>query len=348
MIMPQQSDTSGLFSPLDGSRLSAMNVGSASLKEPELVFESPAMKGVVAMVERIAPNTASVLITGETGVGKEVVADLIHEKSRRRKPFVKINCAALPRELIESELFGSLKGSFTGALNDRDGLFREAGDGMILLDEISEMPVETQAKLLRVLQDFKVRPVGGLTFFPISCRVIASTNRPPEQAIREGKLRRDLFYRIGAVRIHIPPLRERREDIVPLAKAFLKESAEESGRSAMSFTKKAESFLFALDWPGNVRELQSAVRLSVLMTDNGSLDVGDFLPQFGNKSLESLVVRSDLSAMEEGEVNLILSALNECKGNKFNAAKKLGIGRQTLYNKIKGYGLDGFKPPARN
>ena len=190
------------------------------------VFQSPAMQNVVRTVERVAPADVTILITGESGTGKEVIADLIHNLSPRSKnKIVKVNCAALPRELIESELFGSVKGAFTGAHTDRDGLFRQAEGGTLFLDEISEMPIDTQSKLLRVLQDQKVRPVGGKTDYQTNCRIIAATNRKPEDAIKDGKLREDLFYRISAISVYLPPLRERREDILPLANAFLKRFA---------------------------------------------------------------------------------------------------------------------------
>jgi DNA-binding NtrC family response regulator len=187
------------------------------------IFQSPAMKTIVRTIERVAPSDVSILITGESGTGKEVIADLIHNLSPHSKgPLIKINCAALPRELIESELFGSVKGAFTGATADREGLFRQAEGGTLLLDEISEMPIDTQSKLLRVLQEKEVRPVGGRTSYKTDCRIIAATNRPTEDAIKAGKLREDLFYRISAISVHLPPLRDRREDIIPLATAFLK------------------------------------------------------------------------------------------------------------------------------
>src|SRR6267154_812908 len=181
--------------------------------------------------QRLAPSDVSILITGESGSGKEVIADLIHALSPRSKArIIKINCAALPRELIESESFGSVKGAFTGAHTDREGLFRQAEDGTLFLDEISEMPVDTQSKLLRVLQDQEVRPVGGKTAYKTNCRIVAATNRKPEEAIRDGKLREDLFYRISAISVYLPPLRERREDILPLANAFLKRFAAQANR----------------------------------------------------------------------------------------------------------------------
>ena len=195
------------------------------------IFACDAMKAVVRTVRRVAASDVSILITGESGTGKEVIADLIHTSSARSSgPLIKINCAALPRELIESELFGSVKGAFTGAHTDREGLFRQAEGGTLLLDELSEMPIDTQSKLLRVLQEKEVRPVGGRTSYKTDCRIIAATNRKVEEAIRDGKLREDLFYRISAVSVHLPPIRERREDILPLANAFLKRFAAQANR----------------------------------------------------------------------------------------------------------------------
>jgi len=195
------------------------------------IFQSPSMKAVVRTVERVAPSDVSILVTGESGTGKEVIADLVHALSPRCKgPLIKVNCAALPRELIESELFGSVKGAYTGAQQDREGLFRQADGGTLMLDEISEMPIDTQSKLLRVLQEKEVRPVGGRTSYKTDSRVIAATNRPTEEAIKSGKLREDLFYRISAITIALPPLRERREDILPLANSFLKRFAAQATR----------------------------------------------------------------------------------------------------------------------
>ena len=240
------------------------------------IFRSAAMQEVVRTVERLAPSDVTVLITGESGTGKEVIADLIHALSPRSKnKIIKINCAALPRELIESELFGSVKGAFTGAHTDREGLFRQAEGGTLLLDEISEMPVDTQSKLLRVLQDQEVRPVGGKTSYKTNCRLIASTNRKPEEAIRDGKLREDLFYRISTISVHLPPLRDRREDIPPLATAFLKRFSAQANRVIHGFSAAAVDRLTAFDWPGNVRQLQNEVQRAVLLCEGDSVGAAD-------------------------------------------------------------------------
>lgn len=319
-------------------------IGHISEEAPELpVSQSFQMRDVVHTVERIAPTDVTVLITGESGTGKEVIARLIHALStRNRARMININCAALPRELIESELFGSVKGAFTGAQSDREGLFRQAEGGTLFLDEISEMPVDTQSKLLRVLQDREVRPVGGKTTYKIDCRVITATNRHPEDAIRTGKLREDLYYRISALSVHIPPLRERRDDIPPLANLFLQRFAAQAGRTIAGFTPAALERLTAFDWPGNVRQLQNEVQRAVLLSETPLIDVADLslthLKNTGNSASDSWTL------LEGVERNTILQTLRETGGNRLETAKRLGIGRQTLYNKMRAYGIEaGWK-----
>jgi DNA-binding NtrC family response regulator len=301
------------------------------------IFQSPSMKAIVRTIERVAPSDVSILITGESGTGKEVIADLIHNISPRNTgPLIKINCAALPRELIESELFGSVKGAFTGANMDREGLFRQSEGGTLLLDEISEMPIDTQSKLLRVLQEKEVRPVGGRTSYKTDCRIIAATNRPTEEAIKARKLREDLYYRISAISVHLPPLRERREDILPLANAFLKRYGDQAGRGLTGFTPPAAEALRAFDWPGNVRQLQNEIQRAVLMCEGSVIDERDLTVTAATPTNEN----ADLTLMEAMERNAILQMLEETHGNKLETAKRLGIGRQTLYNKIKMYGIE--------
>ncbi|HTD67138.1 MAG TPA: sigma-54 dependent transcriptional regulator [Candidatus Limnocylindria bacterium] len=314
--------------------LSTMSGGAAP------VFQSPSMKQVVRTIERVAPSDVSILITGESGTGKEVIADLIHSLSPRSKgPNVKVNCAALPRELIKSELFGSVKGAFTGAQADREGLFRQAEGGTLLLDELSEMPIDTQSKLLRVLQEKEVRPVGGKTSYKIDCRVIAATNRVPEEAIKDGKMREDLFYRISAISIFLPPLRERREDIVPLASAFLKRFAAQANRVMTGFSPAAGELLRRFDWPGNVRQLQNEVQRAVLMAEGNVIEESDLAITVFQAPTEQAAA-SNLTLMEAMERNTIAQMLKDTRGNKLETAKRLGIGRQTLYNKIKMYGIE--------
>ena len=314
--------------------LSTMSGGSTP------IFQSLVMQTVVRTVDRVAPSDVSILITGESGTGKEVIADLIHALSPRSKgKIIKINCAALPRELIESELFGSVRGAFTGAHTDREGLFRQAEGGTLLLDEISEMPVDTQSKLLRVLQDQEVRPVGGKVSYKTNCRVVAATNRKTEEALKEGKLREDLFYRISAISVHLPPLRERREDILPLANAFLKRFVAQANRPIRGFTASAVERLTAFDWPGNVRQLQNEVQRAVLLCEGTDIEATDL--SISNVPTDPDGVHDTNFTLLEGvERNAIIQMLRETGGNKLETAKRLGIGRQTLYNKIKAYGIE--------
>jgi DNA-binding NtrC family response regulator len=304
------------------------------------IFQSAALQSVVRTIERVAPSDVTILITGESGTGKEVIADLIHSLSSRAKNrIIKINCAALPRELIESELFGSKKGAFTGSNADRQGLFRQAEGGTLFLDEISEMPIETQSKLLRVLQDQEVRPVGDTVSYKTNCRIIAATNRKTDEAIKDGKLREDLFYRISAISVHLPPLRERRDDIMPLANSFLKRFAAQANRTLRGFTIQAVDRLTSFEWPGNVRQLQNEIQRAVLLSEGPEVNVTDlsisdikFVPTEGHDTSFTL--------LEGVERNAIVQMLKETGGNKLETAKRLGIGRQTLYNKIKAYGID--------
>ncbi len=302
------------------------------------VFQSAAMKAIVNTVERVAASDVSILITGESGTGKEVIADLIHTLSPRVKgPLIKVNCAALPRELIESELFGAVKGAYTGAHVDREGLFRQAASGTLLLDELSEMPVDTQTKLLRVLQEKEFRPVGGRTSFRADCRVVAATNRRVEDALREHKLREDLYYRVSAITLAVPPLRDRREDILPLANLFLKRFAAQADRSLTGFTPAAAARLERFDWPGNVRQLQNEIQRAVLMCEAGLVDEKDLSIQ----AAESVSAEeANLSLIQGMERNTIIQVLRQTAGNKLEAARRLGIGRQTLYNKIKQYHIE--------
>jgi DNA-binding NtrC family response regulator len=309
------------------------------------IFRSAAMQEVVRTVERVAPSDVTLLITGESGTGKEVIADLVHALSPRSKgKIIKINCAALPRELIESELFGSVKGAFTGAHADREGLFRQAENGTLLLDEISEMPVDTQSKLLRVLQDQEVRPVGGKTSYKTNCRILASTNRRPEDAIKDGKLREDLFYRISTISVHLPPLRDRRDDIMPLANSFLKRFAAQANRSINGFTPDAIDRLTSFDWPGNIRQLQNEIQRAVLLSEGIEISATDLSITNARASVvpsgESGEQDTNFTLLEGVERNTIIQTLKATGGNKLETAKRLGIGRQTLYNKIKAYGIE--------
>ena len=238
-------------------------------------------------------------------------------------------------------MFGSVKGAFTGAHSDREGLFRQAEGGTLLLDEISEMAVDTQSKLLRVMQDQEVRPVGGKTSYKTNCRLLASTNRKPEEAIRDGKLREDLFYRISTISVHLPPLRDRREDIPPLATAFLKRFAAQANRIIHGFTPAAIDRLTAFDWPGNVRQLQNEVQRAVLLCEGDTVGAADLsVASARTEPSEGGGTDTSFTLLEGVERNTIIQMLKETGGNKLETAKRLGIGRQTLYNKIKAYGIE--------
>ncbi len=312
---------------------------------PPAVFNSGPSRDLLRLVERVASSDAPVLITGESGAGKEVVADLIHALSPRAgRPFVKVNCAALPRELIESELFGVVRGAYTGAHADRDGLFRHAGTGSLLLDEITEMPLEIQAKLLRVLQERAFRPVGGLTSHPLECRVLATTNRRIEDALRERRLREDVYYRLSALTVYVPPLRERREDILPLATTFLRRFAAQAGRTIVGFEQAAALALTQADWPGNVRELENEIQRAVLLCDQSHIRLEDL--RCGSRFIR---VASEAPTTIEGMVRfMIVQALQRHRGNRTAAARELGIDPSTLFRRLKALGLSGRRTPGRN
>jgi transcriptional regulator with PAS, ATPase and Fis domain len=303
------------------------------------------MQQIYETIESVAKSDANVLIVGESGTGKELIANAIHYNSlRAKKPFIKVNCAALPKELIESELFGHTKGAFTGAHADKDGLIQHAEGGSLMLDEIAEMPVELQPKLLRVLQERSYRKLGSEKTYPVDFRLITSTNRLPADAIRDGLLRDDLFYRISTITIHVPPLRERSEDIQLLAEYFLKQYARKYQRPINGISQSAYQRLFGHTWPGNVRELQNVVERAVLLAKNNKIDPVD-LP-FDNGSLpEKNAAGANWDVppnmtLEEIEKFVIERTLQRTGGNKQAAANLLGIYRPRLYSKIKKYKID--------
>ena len=310
-----------------------------------IIGASKAMQTIYETIESVAKSDANVLIVGESGTGKELIANAIHYNSlRAKKPFIKVNCAALPKELIESELFGHTKGAFTGAHADKDGLIQHAAGGSLLLDEIAEMPVELQPKLLRVLQERSYRKIGSEKTYAVDFRLITSTNRPPADAIREGLLRDDLFYRISTITIHVPPLRERTEDIQLLAEHFLKMYARKYQRQITGISQAAYQRLFAHTWPGNVRELQNVIERAVLLAKANKIEPVD-LP-FDNGSLPEKLAQGtawDVPAnltLEEIEKLVIEKTLQRTGGNKQAAANLLGIYRPRLYSKIRKYKID--------
>lgn len=305
-----------------------------------MIGKSPQMKRIFEVIQRVAPTKASVLITGESGVGKELVADAIHSLSPRRdKPFVKVHCAALAESLLESELFGHEKGAFTGAQARKRGRFELSNEGTLFLDEIGEIDQNVQIKILRVLQEKRFERVGGEETLEVDTRIIAATNRDLKAEIEKGSFREDLYYRLNVINIHIPPLRERKDDIPLMAAAFLSEFAAENGKRIEGFEPKARTALYSHPWPGNVRELRNCLESAVVMA-KGSLISEDDLPPSVRSSSDSNSIRIPLgSSLDEAEKVIIRETLIANSGNKSKTADILGIGRKTLYEKISEYGL---------
>jgi DNA-binding NtrC family response regulator len=313
-----------------------------------LVGSSRKMQEIFRLIEQVAPSTASVLITGESGTGKELVARTIHELSpRRAKPFVGINCAAIPETLIESEIFGHEKGAFTGALERRTGCFELAEGGTLLLDEIGEMPVPTQAKLLRVLEDHKLRRLGSKVETSVDVRVLAATNKIPEEAVAKGELRNDLYYRLNVFNIHMPPLREHKEDITELTASLLADMNQKHGRNVGVVGEQVMQTLLDFSWPGNVRELRNVLERAVIVCDGSIVEPGHLPPSFGQAAprlsvQEANAVRLPVgTTVEEAERLLIVKTLESTSNNKTRAAEILGISLKTLHNKLKEYGAQG-------
>jgi DNA-binding NtrC family response regulator len=310
----------------------------------EMLGDGPAMRRLRELVQRAAPSEGRVLVTGENGTGKELVARALHDGSRRRGgPFVKLNCAAVPAELIESELFGHEKGAFTGAVNARKGKFELADRGTLFLDEVGDMPAAMQAKVLRVLQEGEFERVGGTVTLRCDVRVVAATNKDLQAEVAAGRFREDLFYRLAVVPIHVPPLRERREDVPALAEAFLGEACERNGRRTMRLGRDALAALQGHDWPGNVRELRNLVERLVILCDGpelGADDVAGVLPGARRPRTERLregVPLKDL--LEEAEREIVLGALDRNGDNMAETARALGLERSHLYKKLRALGI---------
>jgi len=316
----------------------------------DLVGASPRMQEIFALLQQAGPSKACVLITGESGVGKELVARALHRLSQRRQgPFIAINCAALPETLIESELFGHEKGSFTGAFERRAGCFEAAQGGTLLLDEIGEMPLLTQAKLLRILEDSKVRRLGGKSEFEVDVRVLAATNKIPEEAVRGGHLREDLYYRLNVFHVHLPPLRERKEDIDALAAALVVDLNRKHECRVTEVSAEAAEAFRRHDWPGNVRELRNVLERAVILAGEGPIGM-KHLPAFLRAAPGQLAPAEPAApddpeclklrvgtTVEEAEKGLILKTLEHTHNNKTRAAEILGISLKTLHNKLKEY-----------
>ena len=310
------------------------------------VFKSRVMQQIEELISAMAPSEANVLITGESGVGKEVIANLIHSRSRRAaKPMVKLNCAAFPQQMIEGELFGYVKGAFTGAMNDFPGMIAAANGSTLFLDEISDMPADLQTRFLRVLQEREYRSLGSTRTLKADFRVVAATNRPIHQALAENRLRSDLYYRLNTFQMELPPLRERKEDIPPLVSLFLKGFAQQLGKTEPEITPEAFQKLLDYAWPGNVRELQNALEYAVVLARQNVIGIKELpaevqLPAALQKTERNNYRQGGPQSLNEMERNAIVNALAQTHGNKKKAAQLLGIQRPTLYNKMKRYSIE--------
>ena len=310
-----------------------------------LVGSSPAMTQLYDTIAKVAHSDATVLVAGESGTGKELVARALHyEGTRASKAFVPVNCGALVESLLESELFGHVRGAFTGAEQAKRGLFLAANGGTLFLDEIGELPLQLQPKLLRSLQDGEIKPVGGVDSSRVDVRVIAATNRDLRQAIGLGSFREDLFYRLNVITIDVPPLRDRREDVPRLAEYFAERGAVRARRARPELSAAALEWLSAQPWPGNVRELENAVERAVVLAADARLDVADFEPRHPSPSASQVgatpVGVDEMTSLSELERVHILRVLGACKGQKTKAAAILGINRTTLWKKLRQYGIE--------
>ncbi len=353
-----------VLKPVDATRLRAILANATRQRETDIQLEvarrrlresgvlgsmvgsSKTMREIFTLIEQIAPSNVSVLITGESGTGKELVARTLHDLSpRKQRPFVAVNCAAIPETLIESEIFGHEKGSFTGALERRVGCFELASNGTLLLDELAEMPIGTQAKLLRVLEERKLRRLGAKSEIDVDVRVLAATNRSPEQAIEQNNLRSDLYYRLNVFHIHLPPLRSHMDDLPSMAQSMLEEMNQKHGRKVAGLAPSIVDRMMAWSWPGNARELRNTIERAVILCPDGApLDAGHLPPTFGKSSLgsppvndASLVPVRVGTTVDEAERLLILRTLEATGQNKTRAAEILGVSLKTLHNKLKEY-----------
>jgi len=340
-ILQNASALLGARAELEVTRRKLRDTGSLG----SLVGPSRKMQEIFRLIEMVAPSTASVLITGASGTGKELVARTIHELSpRRTKPFIAINCAAIPETLIESEVFGHEKGAFTGALERRTGCFELAEGGTLLLDEIGEMPIATQAKLLRVLEDRKLRRLGSKVETTVDVRVLAATNKVPEDAVARGELRNDLYYRLNVFNIHMLPLRDHREDIPDLVQSLLADMSAKHGRRIATVSEAVLNAFRAYAWPGNVRELRNTLERAVIVCEGPVIETKHLPPGFGHTPLRPSLDDADSirvgvgTTVGEAERLLILKTLESTNNNKTRAADILGISLKTLHNKLKEYG----------
>jgi DNA-binding NtrC family response regulator len=340
-ILQKASELLSTRTELEVTRRKLRETGSLG----QLVGASKRMREIFHLIEMVSPSTASVLITGASGTGKELVARTVHELSpRKNKAFVPINCAAIPETLIESEIFGHEKGAFTGAIERRTGCFELAEGGTLLLDEIGEMPVATQAKLLRVLEDRKLRRLGSKVETTVDVRVLAATNKVPEEAVANGELRQDLYYRLNVFNIHMPPLREHKEDIPDLVQSLLAEMSSKHGRKVTAVSEAVLNVFGNYSWPGNVRELRNTLERAVIVCEAGMVETRHLPPGFGQITVRPGANDPDAvrlgvgTTVEEAEKLLILKTLEATSNNKTRAAEILGISLKTLHNKLKEYG----------
>src|SRR4051812_16099417 len=355
-----------LAKPVDPARLRAILANASRQRDTErelevtrkrlrdsgmlgtLVGSSKKIQEIFALIEMVAPSSASVLITGESGTGKEMVARTLHDLSpRKAKPYVAINCSAIPETLIESEIFGHEKGAFTGALERRAGCFELAEEGTLLLDEIGEMPIATQAKLLRVLEDRKLRRLGSKSETEVNVRVLAATNKVPEEAVANGQLRNDLYYRLNVFNIHMPPLRDHKEDLQDLTDALIIDLNEKHGRDIATVEDDVMKAFQAYSWPGNVRELRNTLERAVILATSRLIEIRHLPPGFGATQVKTADFDPNAihlgvgTTVEEAEKQLILRTLASTNNNKTRAAEILGISLKTLHNKLKEYGSNG-------
>lgn len=344
------------------------NIVKPDVNKPKFIFKNKYMEELFNIAKEIAPTEATVLITGESGTGKEVIARFIHENSNRKGEYVAINCAAIPESLIESELFGYEKGAFTGAVNRKPGKFELADGGTLLLDEIGEVPLNLQAKLLRVLQEKEIERLGGTVKQKVNVRIIATTNRDLKDEVKKGTFREDLFYRLNVINIELPPLRKRKEDILSIANFFVRKYAEINHKPVKEFSKETESALLSYSWPGNVRELEHTIERAVILSKDKVITPKDLFLHgitYDNRYLEA--EKEDFSFDEDENINskeengeensplnittgmtiskmeqeLILKTLKEVNGNRTKAAEMLGITVRTLRNKLQEYKSKG-------
>jgi DNA-binding NtrC family response regulator len=311
----------------------------------EMIGQSPAMQRIFRLISKIAPTESPVLITGESGTGKELIAQAIHLQSKRsHRPFVAVNSSAIPEALFESEIFGHVRGAFTGADQDRTGLMQHADRGTIFFDEVAEMPLSVQVKLLRALQSGEIRRVGAKETIRVDIRVIAATNRDVKRALADGAFREDLYYRLNVFHIELPPLRERREDIPLLANWFREKFAREMGKRVMGFSEDAQTYLMRFEYPGNVRELENIVERAMVLCEGGVITGAD-LPHLVREPGIPLLGKgaafpySESLTLAQLEAEHIRRVLVHTAGNTTKAAKSLGISRSTLWRKMKEYGL---------